>query len=203
MELPKISTRVTVLCDCTEEFDMHSTWSVLSEDYKDADVIITRYSPISSQEKLYDLFERTKDVKKLVVILGNMQEVMALCTILANSLIDSPKEDVPVVDPKEVKVWEVFDNENILLSMPDGRVLESSYDKALRPIVADYQAIQARAFAAFNPEGESETTQFVETDGAVKDGETPTKTVDELLAERKQKAQKIKESLKEDSKDVS
>lgn len=203
MELPKISTRVTVLCDCTEEFDMHSAWSVLSEDYKDADVIITRYSPISSQEKLYDLFERTKDVKKLVVILGNMQEVMALCTILANSLIDSPKEDVPVVDPKEVKVWEVFDNENILLSMPDGRVLESSYDKALRPIVADYQAIQARAFVASNPEGESEITQFIETEGAVKDGETPTKTVDELLAERKQKAQKIKESLKEDSKDVS
>lgn len=197
MKFPKISTRVTVLCDCTEEFDLHSSIYAVPEDCRDSDFVITNYSPISSQEKLYSLFESTKNMEKVVIVLGNMQEVMALCTILANSLIDSPKEDVPVVDPKEVKVWEIFDNENILLSMPDGRVLESSYDKALRPIVADYQAIQARAFVAQNPDGKVETTQFVETEGAVKDGETPTKTVDELLAERKQKAQKIKESLKD------
>lgn len=197
MKFPKISTRVTVLCDCTEEFDLHSSIFAVPEDCRDADFVITNYSPISSQEKLYSLFESTKNVEKVVIVLGNMQEVMALCTILANSLIDSPKEDVPVVDPKEVKVWEIFDNENILLSMPDGRVLESSYDKALRPIVADYQAIQARAFVAQNPEGEVETTQFVETEGAVKDGEVPTKTVEEVLAERKQKARTIKENLKD------
>lgn len=198
MNVPDIKTRVTVLCDCTDEFVLHTNlYRAFDDCWPSAKVIVTNFSPITSQEKLYALFEEMDKDENYVIILGNMQEVMALCTILANSLIDSPKEDVPVVDPKEVKVWEVFDNENILLSMPDGRVLESSYDKALRPIVADYQAIQARAFAASNPEGESETTQFIETEGAVKDGETPTKTVDELLAERKQKAQKIKESLKD------
>lgn len=175
MNVPDIKTRVTVLCDCTDEFVLHTNlYRAFDDCWPSAKVIVTNFSPITSQEKLYALFEEMDKDENYVIILGNMQEVMALCTILANSLIDSPKEDVPVVDPKEVKVWEVFDNENILLSMPDGRVLESSYDKALRPIVADYQAIQARAFAASNPEGESETTQFVETEGAVKDGETPT-----------------------------
>lgn len=161
-------------------------------------VHVTNFSPIASQQKMYNFFaELNKVDEQSVVVLGNMQEVMALCTILANSLTEAPVDDVPVINIKDVKVWEVFDNENILLSMPDGRVVESSYDKALRPIVSDYQMIQAKAFVNQNPEGEAETTQFVETEGAVKDGETPTKTVDELLAERKQKAQKIKESLKD------
>lgn len=198
MITPEIKTRITVFCDCTDEFVLHtSLYKVLDDDWPAAKVIVTNFSPIASQEKLYSLFEEMDKDEQYLIVLGNMQEVMALCTILANSLIDSPKEDVPVVDPKEVKVWEVFDNENILLSMPDGRVLESSYDKALRPIVADYQAIQARAFIAKNPEGEAEITQFVETEGAVKDGEAPTKTVEEVLAERKQKAKKIKENLKD------
>jgi hypothetical protein len=198
MITPEIKTRITVFCDCTDEFVLHtSLYKVLDDDWPAAKVIVTNFSPIASQEKLYSLFEEMDKDEQYLIVLGNMQEVMALCTILANSLIDSPKEDVPVVDPTEVRVWEVFDNENILLSMPDGRVLESSYDKALRPIVADYQAIQARAFIVQNPEGEAETTQFVETEGAVKDGEAPTKTVEEVLAERKQKAKKIKENLKD------
>lgn len=198
MLIPEIKTRITVFCDCTDEFVLHtSLYKALDDDWPAAKVIVTNFSPIASQEKLYALFEEMDKDERYLIILGNMQEVMALCTILANSLIDSPKEDVPVVDPKEVKVWEIFDNENILLSMPDGRVLESSYDKALRPIVADYQAIQARAFVAQNPEGEAETTQFVETEGAVKDGEVPTKTVEEVLAERKQKARTIKENFKD------
>lgn len=45
-----------------------------------------------------------------------------------------------------------------------------------------------------NPEGEAETTQFVETEGAT---EGPKKTVEEVLAERKQKARTIKENLKD------
>ena len=41
------------------------------------------------------------------------------------------------------------------------------------------------------------TSSFGETEGAVKEGEIPTKTVEEVLAERKQKAKKIKENLKD------
>lgn len=156
-------------------------------------VHVTNFSPIASQQKMYNLFaELNKVDEQSVVVLGNMQEVMALCTILANSITEVPVDEVPVINIKDVKVWEVFDNENILLSMPDGRVVESSYDKALRPIVSDYQMIQAKAFVKQNPEGEVETTQFVETEGAA---EGPKKTVEEVLSERKEKAKKIKEKL--------
>lgn len=193
MQLPKITTKLTVICDCTEEFELHSKLIKLPEEYADVTYKVTNYSPISAQEKMYNLFNILDLIEnKTVIVLGNMQEVMALCTILANSLVDVPVEDVPVVNAKEVKVWEVFDNENILLSMPDGRVIESSYDKALRPIVSDYQMIQAKAFVKQNPEGEAETTQFVETEGAT---EGPKKTVEEVLSERKEKAKKIKEKL--------
>lgn len=199
MKLPVLSTKITVLCDCTDEFVFHNGGMSLLELMDTCrNVHVTNFSPITSQQKMYNLFaELDKVDERSVVVLGNMQEVMALCTILANSLTEAPVDDVPVINIKEVKVWEVFDNENILLSMPDGRVIESSYDKALRPIVSDYQMIQAKAFVKQNPEGEAETTQFVETEGAVKDGEVPTKTVEEVLAERKQKARTIKENLKD------
>lgn len=199
MKLPVLSTKITVLCDCTDEFVLHQGGLSLLELMDTCrNVHVTNFSPIASQQKMYNLFaELNKVDEQSVVVLGNMQEVMALCTILANSITEVPVDEVPVINIKDVKVWEVFDNENILLSMPDGRVVESSYDKALRPIVSDYQMIQAKAFVKQNPEGEVETTQFVETEGAVKDGEVPTKTVEEVLAERKQKARTIKENLKD------
>lgn len=194
MKLPVLSTKITVLCDCTDEFVLHQGGLSLLELMDTCrNVHVTNFSPIASQQKMYNLFaELNKVDEQSVVVLGNMQEVMALCTILANSLTEVPVDDVPVINIKDVKVWEVFDNENILLSMPDGRVIESSYDKALRPIVSDYQMIQAKAFVKQNPEGEAETTQFVETEGAA---EGLKKTVEEVLSERKEKAKKIKEKL--------
>lgn len=182
---PEVTTRVTVLCDCTEDFDLHRP-GLRSDEAPNVDkVVVTNYSPIAAQQNMYDLFHQiSESSESYLVILGNMQEVMALCVILANSLIDKPLEDVPHLPVKDVVVWEVFDNENILLSTSEGRVIQSSYDSALRPLVSDYQMIQVRAIKD-DPEAESNgVIQYVESDISIEKVDS----VQELISKRKSKS---------------
>lgn len=181
MKEVKFNSRITVLCDCTEEFRLHS------EEYASRPGwIVTNYSPISAQQKIYELIPRLNSSKyPVVVVLGNSQELMALCVVIANSLATTPVEDIPTIDLKDLKVWEVFDEENILLSKEDGRVEESSYDSAMRPIAADFQRVLASEYEGV----EGEVTQFVEVSGS----EDQSKSVKDVLRDRKESIKKIDE----------
>ena len=181
MKEVKFTSRITVLCDCTEEFLLHS------EEYASRPGwIVTNYSPISAQQKIYELIVSLDGTfNPVVIVLGSSQELMALCVVIANSLAKNPVEGIPILDLKDLKVWEVFDEENILLSKEDGRVEESSYDSAMRPIAADFQRVLASDYEGV----EGEVTQFVEVSGS----EDQSKSVKEVLSARKESIKKIDE----------
>lgn len=169
MKFPKKTTRVTVVCDCTRYFDIHSSIWATPEDYFKGKVVITNYSPNFSREDMYNLLEEvSKSKDSYLIILGNPAEVMALSVVLSNSTVKDPVEEIPRLDPAEVRVWEVFDDHNVLISNEEGRVITSSYDEALRPLVSDAMMIQAKNVESVetlkeeNPDDPS-TIQIVET----------------------------------------
>lgn len=169
MKFPKKTTRVTVVCDCTRCFDIHSSIWATPEDYIKGKVVITNYSPNYSREDMYELLEEvSKSKESYLIILGNSAEVMALSVVLSNSTVKDPVEEIPRLDPAEVRVWEVFDDHNVLISNEEGRVITSSYDEALRPLVSDAMMIQAKNVESVEPLKEENpddpsTIQIVET----------------------------------------
>lgn len=169
MKFPKKTTRVTVVCDCTRHFDIHSSIWAVPEDYFKGKVVITNYTPNFSREDMYELLEEvSKSKESYLIVLGNSAEVMALSVVLSNSTVKDPVEEIPRLDPAEVRVWEVFDDHNVLISNEEGRVTASSYDEALRPLVSDAMMIQAKNVESVetpkeeNPDDPS-TLQIVET----------------------------------------
>lgn len=169
MKFPKKTTHVTVVCDCTRRFDIHSSIWAIPEDYSKGKVVVTNYSPNYSREDMYELLEEvSKSKESYLIVLGNSAEVMALSVVLSNSTAKDPVEEIPRLDPAEVRVWEVFDDHNVLISNEEGRVTASSYDEALRPLVSDAMMIQAKNVETVetlkeeNPDNPS-TIQIVET----------------------------------------
>lgn len=169
MKFPKKTTRVTVVCDCTRYFEIHNSSLPTPGDYFKGKVVITNYSPNYSREDMYELLEEVaKSKENYLIILGNSAEVMALSVVLSNSTVKDPVEEIPRLDPAEVRVWEVFDDHNVLISNEEGRVITSSYDEALRPLVSDAMMIQAKNVETVetlkedNPDDPS-TIQIVET----------------------------------------
>ena len=145
MKFPKKTTRVTVVCDCTRYFELHSSLRTIVEDYHKCKVIVPKSAPNYSRENMYEILEEVANSKaNYLIVLGNSAEVMALSVVLSNSTVKDPVEEIPRLDPAEVRVWEVFDDHNVLLSNEEGRVTTSSYDEALRPLVSDAMMIQAK-----------------------------------------------------------
>lgn len=169
MKLPKKTTRVTVVCDCTRYFELHSSLWTVVEDYRKCKVIVLKSSPNYSRENMYEILEEVAESKaNYLIVLGNSAEVMALSVVLSNSTVKDSVEEIPRLDPAEVRVWEVFDDHNVLISNEEGRVTTSSYDEALRPLVSDAMMIQAKNVESVetlkeeNPDDPS-TIQIVET----------------------------------------
>ena len=133
------------MCDCTRHFELHSSLWTVTEDYRKCKVIVPKSSPCYSRENMYEILEEVAESKaNYLIVLGNSAEVMALSVVLSNSTVKDPVEEIPRLDPAEVRVWEVFDDHNVLISNEEGRVTASSYDEALRPLVSDAMMIQAK-----------------------------------------------------------
>ena len=115
------------------------------EEYSKGKVVVTNYAPNFSREDMYELLEEvSKSKEDYLIILGNSAEVLALSVVLANSTVKDPVEEIPQLDASEVRVWEVFDDHNTMISTEECRVVTSSYDECLRPLVSDMMMIQAK-----------------------------------------------------------
>lgn len=193
MKFPKKTTRVTVVCDCTRYFDIHSSIWATPDDYSKGKVVVTNYSPNYSREDMYELLEEVaKSKESYLIILGNSAEVMALSVVLSNSTAKDPVEELPRLDPADVRVWEVFDDHNVLLSNEEGRVTTSSYDEALRPLVSDAMMIQAKNVESV----EAQKEENPDDPSTIQIAESPEKaaSLKEMIEKRKESTLKHDDS---------
>lgn len=150
IKLPALDTPITVLCDMTRKqyltVDFVGKELRSRKSYSSLAIVTPHYGAPYVQHETYRIVLEASLVAaqghKTVIIVTNNLQITALAAVLMNGRAEKRLDAVPFIDPKLVRVWEVWNDNNILLSEEDGMVTSTSFDEAFRPIISDIMRIQ-------------------------------------------------------------
>ncbi len=142
-------TRLTVLCDMTPNLALNvaSVDRYLIQEHSivgDYHIYNAYSGAPFAQQTVYTLLEEIFNDNRLpsiLIIQGNVQ-FMALMVALTNSISEHKHPRVPLIDASQVRVWEVWEDEALLLTKEDGTVDTTTFDEALRPLVSQMLHLQ-------------------------------------------------------------
>ena len=148
IHIPSLDTRLTVLCDLTSKQIL--TPSFIDEQikrrkcYSLVRIVDPQYGAANIQSEIYRFLAEVSmpTPTKYILVLRNNLQITSLSVVLMNGNADRKLPMLPVINPKTVRVWEVWDDSNILISESDGLVTTTSFDEAFRPIVSDIMRLQ-------------------------------------------------------------
>lgn len=128
--------------------------------------------------------DRTPD-NKYAVLIDSSTALLAFSLILANSMQEHKSDEIPEIPAGSLHIFEVWDNEVVRISNDDGMCPKTTYDEANAPIITKWLQLQHH-----NAQGTSEEMHYQLCEMPDASEDTPSKSLEEIIAERKAQERK-------------